>query len=82
MIECGCCHMYMGEMEEALRLWNQIEQIIREAPESYYSKNGRLEMYHISCEVLQGHEGKNFKAYSRSSGANCQTGNVFEVNHG
>ena len=25
MIECGCCHMYMGEMEEALRLWNQIE---------------------------------------------------------
>ena len=36
MIECGCCHMYLGEMEEALRLWNQIEQIIREAPESYY----------------------------------------------
>ena len=32
MIECGCCHMYMGEMEEALRLWNQIEQIIREPP--------------------------------------------------
>ena len=39
MIECGCCHMYMGEMEEALRLWNQIEQIIREAPESYYFEN-------------------------------------------
>ena len=55
MIECGCCHMYMGEMEEALRLWNQIEQIIREAPESYYSKI-TLEMYRISCELLQGHE--------------------------
>ena len=47
--------MYMGEMEEALRLWNQIEQIIREAPESYYSKI-TLEMYRISCELLQGHE--------------------------
>ena len=55
MIECGCCHMYMGEMEEALRLWNQIEQIIREAPESYYSKI-TLEMYRISCELLQGHK--------------------------
>ena len=55
MIECGCCHMYLGEMEEALRLWNQIEQIIREAPESYYSKI-TLEMYRISCELLQGHE--------------------------
>ena len=55
MIECGCCHMYMGEMEEALRLWNQIEQIIREAPESYYSKI-TVEMYRISCELLQGHE--------------------------
>ena len=55
MIECGCCHMYTGEMEEALRLWNQIEQIIREAPESYYSKI-TLEMYRISCELLQGHE--------------------------
>ena len=55
MIECGCCHMYMGEMEEALRLWNQIEQIIREASESYYSKI-TLEMYRISCELLQGHE--------------------------
>ena len=55
MIECGCCHMYMGEMEEALRLRNQIEQIIREAPESYYSKI-TLEMYRISCELLQGHE--------------------------
>ena len=55
MIECGYCHMYMGEMEEALRLWNQIEQIIREAPESYYSKI-TLEMYRISCELLQGHE--------------------------
>ena len=55
MIECGCCHMYLGEMEEALRLWHQIEQIIREAPESYYSKI-TLEMYRISCELLQGHE--------------------------
>lgn len=55
MIECGCCHMYLGEMEEAIRLWNQIEQIIREAPESYYSKI-TLEMYRISCELLQGHE--------------------------
>ena len=54
MIECGCCHMYMGEMEEALRLWNQIEQIIREAPESYYSKI-TLGMYRIPCELLKGH---------------------------
>ena len=55
MIECGCCHMYLGEMEEALQLWHQIEQILREAPESYYSKI-TLEMYRISCELLQGHE--------------------------
>lgn len=55
MIECGCCHMYLGEMEEALQLWNEIEKILREAPESYYSKI-TLEMYRISCELLQGHE--------------------------
>ena len=55
MIECGCCHMYLGEMEEALQLWNKIEQILREAPESYYSKI-TLEMYRIPCELLKGHE--------------------------
>ena len=55
MIECGCCHMYLGEMEEALQLWHQIEQILREAPESYYSKI-TLEMYRIPCELLKGHE--------------------------
>ena len=55
MIECGCCHMYLGEMEEALQLWNEIEQILREAPESYYSKI-TLEMYRIPCKMLQGHE--------------------------
>ena len=55
MIECGCCHMYLGEMEEALQLWNEIEQILREAPESYYSKI-TLEMYRIPCKLLQGHE--------------------------
>lgn len=54
MIECGCCHMYLGEMEEALQLWNEIEQILREAPESYYSKI-TLEMYRIPCELLKGH---------------------------
>ena len=55
MIECGCCHMYLGEMEEALQLWNEIEKILREAPESYYSKI-TLEMYRIPCELLKGHE--------------------------
>lgn len=55
MIECGCCHMYQGEMEEALRLWKKIEQIIREAPESYYSKI-TVEMYRIPCEAVKGHE--------------------------
>ena len=55
MIECGCCHMYLGEMEEALQLWNKIEQILREAPESYYSKI-TLEMYRIPCELLKGNE--------------------------
>ena len=54
MIECGCCHMYLGEMEEALQLWNEIEKILREAPESYYSKI-TLEMYRIPCELLKGH---------------------------
>lgn len=55
MIECGCCHMYLGEMEEALRLWEEIEQIIREEPESYYSKI-TVEMYRIPCESVKGHE--------------------------
>ena len=55
MIECGCCHMYLGEMEEALQLWNKIEQILREAPESYYSKI-TLEMYRIPCVLLKGNE--------------------------
>ena len=54
MIECGCCHMYLGEMEEALQLWNEIEKILREAPESYYSKI-TLGMYRIPCELLKGH---------------------------
>ena len=63
MIECGCCHMYLGEMEEALQLWNEIEKILREAPESYYSKI-TLEMYRISCELLQGHEEEALKLAS------------------
>ena len=63
MIECGCCHMYLGEMEEALRLWHQIEQILREAPESYYSKI-TLEMYRIPCELLKGHEEEALKLAS------------------
>ena len=63
MIECGCCHMYLGEMEEALQLWNKIEQILREAPESYYSKI-TLEMYRIPCELLKGHEEEALKLAS------------------
>ena len=63
MIECGCCHMYLGEMEEALQLWNEIEKILREAPESYYSKI-TLEMYRIPCELLKGHEEEALKLAS------------------
>ena len=63
MIECGCCHMYLGEMKEALQLWHQIEQILREAPESYYSKI-TLEMYRIPCELLKGHEEEALKLAS------------------
>ena len=63
MIECGCCHMYLGEMEKALQLWNEIEKILREAPESYYSKI-TLEMYRIPCELLKGHEEEALKLAS------------------
>ena len=63
MIECGCCHMYLGEMEEALQLWNEIEKILREAPESYYSKI-TLGMYRIPCELLKGHEEEALKLAS------------------
>ena len=63
MIECGCCHMYLGEMEEALQLWNEIEKILREAPESYYSKI-TLKMYRIPCELLKGHEEEALKLAS------------------
>lgn len=53
MIECGCCHMYQQEMEEALRLWEEIQNILRENPDSYYSAI-TVEMYRIPCEVLKG----------------------------
>lgn len=53
MIECGCCHMYQQEAEKALQLWEEIQKIIQEEPESYYSAIN-VEMYQIPCEVLQG----------------------------
>ena len=55
MVECGCCHMYLGETEEALHLWDEIEQIIGREPESYYSKI-TVDMYRIPCESVRGHE--------------------------
>ena len=53
MIECGCCHMYQQEADEALQLWNEIQKLLQEDPESYYSAIN-VEMYQIPCEVLQG----------------------------
>ena len=53
MIECGCCHLFQQEVEEALRLWEEIQQLIQEEPDSYYSAI-TVEMYQIPCEVLQG----------------------------
>lgn len=53
MIECGCCHMYQQEVDEALQLWNEIQKLLQEDPESYYSTIN-VEMYQIPCEILQG----------------------------
>ena len=53
MIECGCCHMYQQEADEALQLWNEIQKLLQEDPDSYYSAIN-VEMYQIPCEVLLG----------------------------
>lgn len=53
MIECGCCHMYQQEVDEALQLWKEIQKLLQADPESYYSAIN-VEMYQIPCEVLQG----------------------------
>ena len=57
MIECGCCHMYQQEVDEALQLWNEIQKLLQEDPESYYSTIN-VEMYQIPCEILQGRPGE------------------------
>ena len=53
MVECGCCHMYQQEVEQALQLWKEIQGILQEDPECYYSAIN-VEMYQIPCEILQG----------------------------
>lgn len=53
MIECGCCHLFQREAEEALQLWEEIQKVLRENPDSYYSAIN-VEMYQIPCEVIQG----------------------------
>ena len=53
MIECGCCHMFEEEADEALQLWNGIQKLLQENPDSYYSVIN-VQMYQIPCEALQG----------------------------
>lgn len=53
MIECGCCLMYQQQSGEALQLWDEIQKLLKEEPDSYYSTI-TVEMYRIPCEVLKG----------------------------
>lgn len=55
MVECGCCYMHQQEVEEALQLWEKIQDILQKEPESYYSAI-TVEMYRIPCEILRGRE--------------------------
>lgn len=55
MIECGCCHLYQKENEQALKLMEDIEELLRRDPECYYS-HITLEMYRIPCESVQGND--------------------------
>ena len=47
MIECGCCHMYLGEMEEALQLWNEIEDPQRSTGKLLFENNIRNVSYSL-----------------------------------
>ena len=53
MVECGCCYMYQQEADEALKLWEEIQDILQKDPDSYYSAI-TVEMYRIPCEILNG----------------------------
>lgn len=55
MVECGCCYMHQQEVEEALQLWEKIQDILQKEPDSYYSAI-TVEMYRIPCEILKGRE--------------------------
>lgn len=55
MVECGCCYMYRQEVDEALQLWEKIQDILQKEPDSYYSAI-TVEMYRIPCEILRGRE--------------------------
>lgn len=55
MVECGCCYLYQGDKEQALKLWEDIEEILRREPDTYYS-HITVEMYRIPCEAVRGHD--------------------------
>lgn len=55
MVECGCCYMHRQEVDEALQLWEKIQDILQKEPDSYYSAI-TVEMYRIPCEILRGRE--------------------------
>ena len=47
--------MHRQEVDEALQLWEKIQDILQKEPDSYYSAI-TVEMYRIPCEILRGRE--------------------------
>lgn len=75
MIRCGFCHLLLEETDEALNLWNQIQEILQENPEHNEPKL-LLQMFEVGCEVARGNQERALQLISCLKEAFCQAENM------
>lgn len=55
IIQCGFCHLILGEISEALELWDRVEAILQQKPEHMCSVFF-LQVFEAGCEGARGNQ--------------------------
>lgn len=78
VINCGFCHLLLEESEEALALWEKIQEILRHYPESKYSELCLL-AFEVGCESVKGNQEKAIHLADRLEKALYEEENISEL---
>lgn len=78
IIYCGFCHLILEEPEEALALWEKIQEILRKYPESKYSELCLL-AFEAGCEKVKGNQEKAIQLADSLEKALYKDENISEV---